>query len=329
MEGKLDIFSRYIRNFEVSHYVWIYEKDERAIYESIHSKKKKGKVKNHNRKIARVIAFKQFEKEDYYYLEIEGKEIGWATLKTSNVIYSKPRVHVKINTERYNQTRADQLMPLDRKQVGQLKNQMLDSRFMMIRNGTQYEALFKGMQMIGWFSRDVLYQSQKANITVPDYSSNIKLYHFNNLTSKVKADSDKLKSIKIIHIFKELGLVKVRTDMGDYWTETKYLNFDSEAGAMEENDFTFEDIVVYDLIQNISEERKMTVELMEKIRNQYGMSGEGINARPGGLQGELDLLENELEEERSKREKIEEKYNNLRKSFLGRIQTKYWAKRSK
>ncbi|TVT28876.1 hypothetical protein FO441_00935 [Salinicoccus cyprini] len=341
MEHKVDKYFRFIRNFNVSHHVWIYESQNRPLLQSIHSIKKVGDLKHYQKKIARVLAFKSHKKKNYYYLEADGKEIGWAELKTSPVIYSKPKEHVKLNIDKFMENQEKQIFIVSKNNLSLIKDQMLDSRFTMIKDGVQYEALFKKNRHQGWFSSDTLIRSEKANIKVNDYDKQLQLFEFNNLTSEVKIDEDKIFPITIVHMFREINLAKVKTGMGSFWTDMTYLKYNLSDIPDYEPAYNFDETVVYDLIQNISEERKMIMNLVERLNNQYINSE--VQIEPGDqFKSEQEQLKHipeiidETEKEQMLKENeqlkkrnmaLEQKYKNLKNSTLGKMQTKYWQMR--
>src|SRR5699024_12832016 len=94
-----------------------------------------------------------------------------------------------------------------------LMNKILVYNFVMIKDGIQYEALFKKHRLQGWFSEDTLVRSERANIKVTGYTDNFKLFEFNNLTSEVKIDEKKIHPITIVHMFRDINLAKVKTGM--------------------------------------------------------------------------------------------------------------------
>ncbi|KIH71452.1 GW dipeptide domain-containing protein [Salinicoccus roseus] len=337
MEHKLDKFFGHIRNFNVSHYVWINETKDLPIFQTVHSMKKVGDLKDYQKQVARVLAIKQAKKKKYYYLEVEGEELGWAELINSRVVYSKPKEHVKIDLQKFLDLQDKQIFVVSKNNLRLLKDQMLDSRFVMIKDGVEYEALFKKHQLQGWFSSDSLMRSEKVNIPVRGYKDGFTIYEFNNLTSEVKIDEEKIHPIKIVHMFRDIGLAKIKTGMGNYWTDMSFLEYDETAIPEYAPPYNFEETVVYDLIQNISEERKMTLELVERLNSQFkNMDVQVEPADTSEVQDEVPKeqtqpidhdIRKKLELEREKREKIERKYNNLKNSFLGKLQTKYWEMR--
>lgn len=333
MDYKIDKYFRHIDHFDVSHYVWIYESQERPLLQSVHSMRKVGELKDYQKKIVRVLSATNHNKKRYYYLEADGEELGWAELKTSIIVYSKPREHVRINLDQFLQNQEKQLFVVSKNNLRLLKDQMLDSRFMMVKDGVEYEALFKKHQLQGWFSSDTLTRSEKTHIKVTDYKEDFGLFEFNNLTSEVKIDEKKVFPITIVHMFREIGLAKVKTGMGNYWADMKYMVYDDSALPPYEPPYTFDETVVYDLIQNISEERKMTKELVERLKSQF--KGTDIEIEPSNKE-EIDdfaadkgyeQLKKQLEEEKEKTKRYETRYKNLKNSFFGKLQTKYWNMR--
>src|SRR5699024_7245286 len=159
MEHKLDKFFRHIDHFDISHYVWIYEKGNKPILQSVQSMKKLGDLKDYQKQIMRVLAHRKVGKKDYYYLEFQDNELGWAELNTSIIVYSKPREHVRIDLDKFMQTQEKQIFVVAKNNLRLLKDQMLDSRFILIKDGIQYEALFKKHRLQGWFSEDTLVRS--------------------------------------------------------------------------------------------------------------------------------------------------------------------------
>lgn len=341
MDYKIDKYFRHIKNFDVSHYVWIYESQDRPLLQTVHSLKKIGTLKDHQKKIARVLAFKNVKKKNYYYLEVDGDEIGWSELKTSPVIYSRPREHVKLNLENFIETQEKQIFVVSKNNLRLLKDQMLDSRFMMIKDGVQYEALFKKHRLQGWFSSDTLIRSEKAQIAVKGYQEDFAMFEFNNLTSEVGIDEEKIYPITIVHMFREIGLAKIKTGMGNYWTDMSLLEYNEADVPKYEPPYTFDEIVVYDLIQNISEERKMTLDLIERLNSQFEDTNVEVEPTDRSEEKELDLqinetfetdesiedLKEQLEVVKTRSEEIEKRYKNLKSSFFGRLQTKYWKMR--
>src|SRR5699024_4647595 len=134
---------------------------------------------------------------------------------------------------------------------------------------TLFRSLFKKHRLQGWFSSDTLVRSERAKINVTGYTDDFKLYEFNNLTSEVRVDETKIYPITIVHMFRDINLAKVKTGMGNYWTDMSQLKYDKESLPEYEPPYTFDETVVYDLIQNVSEERKMTKALVERLKSQF------------------------------------------------------------
>lgn len=333
MEHKLDKFLRHVKEFDVSHYVWIYEKGNKPLLQSVQSMKKLGELKDYQKQIMRVLAHRKADKKDYYYLEYEGNELGWAELKTSIVVYSKPREHVRLDLDKFMQEQDKQIFVVAKNNLSLLKDQMLDSRFIMIKDGIEYEALFKKHRLQGWFSSDTLVRSERAKINVTGYTDDFKLYEFNNLTSEVRVDEAKVYPITIVHMFRDINLAKVKTGMGNYWTDMSQLKYDKESLPEYEPPYNFDETVVYDLIQNVSEERKMTKALVERLKSQFRDTD--IEIEPSNTEEvnnlivdkDIELLQEELAAEKEKRKNIENRYKNLKQSFFGKLQTKYWQMR--
>lgn len=333
MEHRLDKFFRHIDSFDISHYVWIHENKNRPILQSVHSLKKVGDIREHHKKIARVLAVAKAQGTRYYYLEIDGEEIGWCDLKTSIIVYSKPREHVRLDLDKFIQHQDVQIFAVSKNNLRLLKDQMLDSRFVMVRNGVHYEALFKKHKLQGWFSSDTLVRSEKADIKVTDIKEGFQLFEFNNLTSEVKLNENKLFPITIVHMFRDIGLAKVRTGQGNYWADMKYMVYDESSLPPYEPPYTFDETVVYDLIQNISEERTMTRNLVERLKSQF--KDTDIDVEPPNKEEfddmaadkEYEEVKQALQDQKEKYKQLENRYKNLRNSPLGKLQTKYWQMR--
>src|SRR5699024_10166562 len=169
MEYKLDKYYRYVKDFDISHYVWIYEKDNQPLFQSVQSMKKLGDLKDYQKQILRVISHRKVKNRDFYYLECDNVELGWAELKTSVVVYSKPREDVRLDIDKFNFMQDKQIFVVSKNNLRLLKDQMLDSRFVMIKDGIKYEALFKKHRLQGWFSAETLIRSEKTRIKVTGY----------------------------------------------------------------------------------------------------------------------------------------------------------------
>ena len=228
---------------------------------------------------------------------------------------------------------SKQIFVVAKNNLSLLKDQMLDSRFIMIKDGVEYEALFKKHRLQGWFSSDTLVRSERAKINVTGYTDDFKLYEFNNLTSEVRVDQKKIYPITIVHMFRDINLAKVKTGMSNYWTDMSQLEYDKENLPEYEPAYTFDETVVYDLIQNVSEERQMTKSLVERLKSQYRDTD--IEVEPSNteevenllIDQDLEAMKAKLQEEKEKRESIEKRYKNLKNSFFGKLQTKYWQLR--
>lgn len=333
MEHKVDKFFRHISSFDVSYYVWIYENGKKPILQSVQSMRKVGELKDFQKQILRVLSHRKVDKKDFYYLEHEGKELGWAELKTSIVVYSKPREHVRLNLDRFMEEQSKQIFVVSKNNLRLLKDQMLDSRFIMIKDGVEYEALFKKHRLQGWFSSDTLVRSERALIPVTGYTDEFKLYEFNNLTSEVRIDEKKIYPITIVHMFRDINLAKVKTGMGNYWTDMSHLKFEKNDLPDYEPPYTFDETVVYDLIQNVSEERQMTLSLVERLKSQFRDTNVGVEPQNNEevnemtIDQDIEKLKEDLAVEKDKRERIEKRYKNLKNSFFGKLQTKYWQMR--
>src|SRR5699024_787038 len=198
----------------------------------------------------------------------------------------------------------------------------------------------KKHRLQGWFSSDTLTRSEKANIPVSNYTDDFKLYEFNNLTSEVRIDEDKIHPITIVHMFRDINLAKVKTGMGNYWADMSHLEYDRENLPDYVPQYTFNETVVFDLIQNISEERQMIKGLVERLKSQF--KDTDIEVEPSNneevtqlirdeelesLKEELESTKTELQEEKKKRKNLDTRYKNLKGSFFGKLQTKYWQMR--
>ena len=115
------------------------------------------------------------------------------------------------------------------------------------------------------------------------------------------------------------------------------LEYDRQNLPAYEPQYTFNETVVYDLIQNISEERQMTKGLVERLKSQF--KDTDVEVEPSNneevtqlirdeemesLKEELESAKSELQEEKQKRKNIDTRYKNLKGSFFGKLQTKYW-----
>ena len=333
-----DKFGKHIVNFNVSHYKWINEKKSLPIYAKISSKIKIDQTSNYQNKIARVISVKKLNKVKYFYLEINNKEIGWCALPKSPTIYSKPKEFVKYNFEKVSNNKADQFLNVDFNDVSLSKHQMHTSLFMMILNDKVYEGVFKGNNFQGWFDRDVLFKSQKTNILITSYKDGSKFYEFNNLTNEVDIESLKFSPAKLVFIFPELDLAKVKTPEGQFWTLISNLELEKDIPEYRP-EYNYQDVIIYDLIQNISQERRIIMDLVEKLKYQYeghdikieenDKKDSHVNKNSNEYIDEIESLKEKIDVLTEDKKNITQKYNNLKSSKLGSLQTYIWKLRKR
>ena len=146
-------------------------------------------------------------------------------------------------------------------------------------------------------------------------------------------NKDKVFPITIVHMFRDIGLAKVRTGQGNYWADMQYMVYDETSSPPFEPAYTFDETVVYDLIRKISEERTMTRNLVERVKSQF--KHEDIDVEPPNKEEfddmaadkEYEEIKLELLEQKEKYKELEKRYSNLRNSTLGKLQTKYWQMR--
>src|SRR5699024_6858073 len=167
-------------------------------------------------------------------------------------------------------------------------------------------------------SEDTLVRSERANIKVTGYTDNFKLFEFNNLTSEVKIDEKKIHPITIVHMFRDINLAKVKTGMGSFWTDMSDLEYDRDSLPEYEAPYTIDETVVFDLIKNKSEERKMNKSLVERLKSQ--IRDTDVEVEPSNteevenmiIDENLETMKLQLEREKERREKVEKRYKNLK-----------------
>ncbi|WP_031547923.1 GW dipeptide domain-containing protein [Salinicoccus luteus] len=320
----MDSYGRFIKNFNLAHFIWVEKRVNTSILQSPNEGTKVDSLLKYHGDILKVIDMKTVDKKEYALLQNQKKVLGWADIRNMPTVYSKPLEYVKLNIPAFIEEQSHQFFVVEKEKMKFLKSQMLESRFIMMKSNRLYEAIYKNGKLQGWFTTKVLYRSKEVSIHVTDIRSNATFYSTNDMTREIDVDVQKLGEVKILRVFKEVDLARIKTDSGKYWTRLHYLNTDSVVLNEDIKEPQFSEIVVYDLIRNMKRERREVKRLMRYIQVKDELTNRENNIP--ALSDEVmvhrmkkENLEAEIEKEIKKQNVIRKQYENLKKSLLGRI----------
>lgn len=258
---------------------------------------------NLNNQVVRVLGLREIDEEFYALIEFGANIIGWTVLENSIFIHPKKLESVKINFDKFTTPDFNRQVNINKDLVLSLKGRLLTSKSFIQVDGVQLEMIYLKGKFQGFvYPRDII-----RGIDTSDYlnvDESVKLYRDSNLVIDQEPVAEKMKAIVTL-VFLELNIAKLSTENQTSWVNLDDLDYDTshldiKNSHLQEN-----------FIQMQTNERKKTKSIIESL-----------------LKRQIELEKN-IDKYETRLNRVENLYNNLRNSKLGKIQVAIWERRGK
>ena len=258
---------------------------------------------NLNNQVVRVLGLRKIDEEFYALIEFGANIIGWTVLENSIFIHPKKLESVKINFDKFTTPDFNRQVNINKDLVLSLKGRLLTSKSFIQVDGVQLEMIYLKGKFQGFvYPRDII-----RGIDTSDYlnvDESVKLYRDSNLVIDQEPVAEKMKATVTL-VFLELNIAKLSTENQTSWVNLDDLDYDTshldiKNSHLQEN-----------FIQMQTNERKKTKSIIESL-----------------LKRQIELEKN-IDKYETRLNRVENLYNNLRNSKLGKIQVAIWERRGK
>lgn len=258
---------------------------------------------NLNNQVVRVLGLRKIDEEFYALIEFGANIIGWTVLENSIFIHPKKLESVKINFDKFTTPDFNRQVNINKDLVLPLKGRLLTSKSFIQVDGVQLEMIYLKGKFQGFvYPRDII-----RGIDTSDYlnvDESVKLYRDSNLVIDQEPVAETMKATVTL-VFLELNIAKLSTENQTSWVNLDDLDYDTshldiKNSHLQEN-----------FIQMQTNERKKTKSIIESL-----------------LKRQIELEKN-IDKYETRLNRVENLYNNLRNSKLGKIQVAIWERRGK
>jgi len=258
---------------------------------------------NLNNQVVRVLGLRKIDEEFYALIEFGANIIGWTVLENSIFIHPKKLESVKINFDKFTTPDFNRQVNINKDLVLSLKGRLLTSKSFIQVDGVQLEMIYLKGKFQGFvYPRDII-----RGIDTSDYlnvDESVKLYRDSNLVIDQEPVAETMKATVTL-VFLELNIAKLSTENQTSWVNLDDLDYDTshldiKNSHLQEN-----------FIQMQTNERKKTKSIIESL-----------------LKRQIELEKN-IDKYETRLNRVENLYNNLRNSKLGKIQVAIWERRGK
>lgn len=258
---------------------------------------------NLNNQVVRVLGLREIEGDYYGLIEFGANIIGWTVLENSIFIHPKKLESVKIDFDKFTTPEFNRQVNIHKDLVLSLKGRLLTSKSFIQVDGVQLEMIYLKGKFQGFvYPGDII-----RGIDTADYinlDENVKLFRDSNLVIDQEPVAETIRATVTL-VFLELNLAKLSTENQTSWVSLDELDYDTSSleiykGPLQEN-----------FIQMQTNERKKTKSIIESL-----------------LKKQIEL-ERDVEKYETRINRVENLYNNLKNSKLGKIQVAIWERRRK
>lgn len=299
------------RKFEFSHQV-IVQEEGKSLYNEPSTDEAISSLDQYNGKMLTVITSKLVDDDLYYLLNGEDGILGWFQPEKSIEVYKKKKEPVSVDFENYVTPPIHKVMNIKGDMNLAFKGKKLTSNYWTIYEDELYEALYARNRFIGWAHTSALLktisfeQPRIVNIEDIEYK---KVYEDVQLTGEVDWHFDAESDLKLVAY--SLGGDRFQLAQNDREAWISMPELGDVAGIESIGENSNEEILMDDLLYSIEEERQQSKNNMVKLIK------------------ETFKYRKEIEDLQERNRRMEERYNNLKASKLGRLQTKIWERKKK
>lgn len=299
LKNKLKEFIKTPQLFEVL----LQENINQNIYNEFDINSNERTLGNLNNQVVRVLGLREIDENFYGLIEFGANIIGWTILENSIFIHPKKLESVKIDFDTFTTPEFNREVNIHKDLVLSLKGRLLTSKSFIEVNGKQLEMIYLKGKFQGFVNpEDIIRGIDTADHINLD--ENVQLYRDSNLVIDQESVSEAIKATVTL-VFPQLNLAKLSTENQTSWVNLDELEYDAshlnvKTAQLQEN-----------FIQMQTNERKKTKSIIESL-----------------LKRQIELEKN-IDKYEARLNRVENLYNNLRNSKLGKIQVAIWERRGK
>ena len=299
LKNKLKEFIKTPQLFEVL----LQENINQDIYNEFDINSNERTLGNLNNQVVRILGLREIDENFYGLIEFGANIIGWTILENSIFIHPKKLESVKIDFDTFTTPEFNREVNIHKDLVLSLKGRLLTSKSFIEVNGKQLEMIYLKGKFQGFVNpEDIIRGIDTADHINLD--ENVQLYRDSNLVIDQESVSEAIKATVTL-VFPQLNLAKLSTENQTSWVNLDELEYDAshlnvKTAQLQEN-----------FIQMQTNERKKTKSIIESL-----------------LKRQIELEKN-IDKYETRLNRVENLYNNLRNSKLGKIQVAIWERRGK
>ena len=299
LKNKLKEFIKTPQLFEVL----LQENINQNIYNEFDINSTERTLGNLNNQVVRILGLREIDENFYGLIEFGANIIGWTILENSIFIHPKKLESVKIDFDTFTTPEFNREVNIHKDLVLSLKGRLLTSKSFIEVNGKQLEMIYLKGKFQGFVNpEDIIRGIDTADHINLD--ENVQLYRDSNLVIDQESVGEAIKATVTL-VFPQLNLAKLSTENQTSWVNLDELEYDAshlnvKTAQLQEN-----------FIQMQTNERKKTKSIIESL-----------------LKRQIELEKN-IDKYEGRLNRVENLYNNLRNSKLGKIQVAIWERRGK
>lgn len=299
LKNKLKGFIKTPQLFEVL----LQENINQNIYNEFDINSNERTLGNLNNQVVRILGLREIDENFYGLIEFGANIIGWTILENSIFIHPKKLESVKIDFDTFTTPEFNREVNIHKDLVLSLKGRLLTSKSFIEVNGKQLEMIYLKGKFQGFVNpEDIIRGIDTADHINLD--ENVQLYRDSNLVIDQESVGEAIKATVTL-VFPQLNLAKLSTENQTSWVNLDELEYDVshlnvKTAQLQEN-----------FIQMQTNERKKTKSIIESL-----------------LKRQIELEKN-IDKYEARLNRVENLYNNLRNSKLGKIQVAIWERRGK
>ncbi|MCE4955685.1 hypothetical protein [Macrococcoides caseolyticum] len=297
---------------DLSFYILCQENDDDLITSVDEKAEAIGVLSELNQKVIKVITTEKIEGDIWGLIELNGELRGWIKIKTSILLTSIDPLTVKVNLEHFEVVAINKQINAKRDYQLFFNTGSFHARVALEYDGKMALGLYKKSKFIGFVYEDDIHYSKKMNEPMVA----------KNLTTEVCYKDSDLKSqynqyvdfsdevLTVMLVYPSLNLVRFQHKNKYYYVKAENLiGFDIDSIEYIKPKIDVTTSLISNLLGLFDEERETSRSIMQKLIN------ENIS-----LTKEIYKLED-------RKARVEELYQNLSNSKLGRIQRQIWKRR--
>ncbi|WP_414052826.1 hypothetical protein [Macrococcus animalis] len=297
---------------DLSFYILCQENDDDLIYAVDDKSEAIGVLSELNQKVIKVITTEKIDNQIWGLIEQNGELRGWIIVKTSILLTSIDPLTVKVNLEHFEVVPINRLINAKRDYQLFFNTGSFSARVALEVEGKMTLGLYKKSQFIGFVYEDDIHYAVKMNeqMIAKNLTTDV-CYKDSDLKSQFSQFVDfSDEPISIMLVYPTLDLVRFQHRNKYYYTKAEHIQgFDISEINFKKPHLDVNSSLIYNLLGLFDEERETSCSIMQKLINEN-----------------IALIEQMYKAEERKA-RVEELYNNLSNSKLGRIQRQIWKRR--